>query len=78
MLEREESGGIQSRCPDAYLQVMLGLSFANSRQALCCFVLCCWSASEGGVEVGVTAGEARAGVEVEICALEVGALSSIA
>ena len=25
----------------AHLQVMLGLSFANSTQAACCFMLCC-------------------------------------
>jgi hypothetical protein len=78
MLECEESGGIQSRCPDAYLQVMLGLSFADSRQAVCCFVLCCRSAAEVGVEAGVTAGKARAGVEGEVGALEEGALFSIA
>jgi hypothetical protein len=46
--ERVENSGLLSRgraksnhSPfDAHLQMMLGLSFANSKQSVCCLVLC--------------------------------------
>ena len=40
-IELPPHGGPRSRCREAHLQVMLGLPFANSTQAACCFMLCC-------------------------------------
>jgi len=62
----------------AYLRVMLGLSFANARRAVCRFVSCYSCATEVGAEVEATADEACAGAGVGTCAFEVGALSNIA
>ena len=39
--DRDDRAAVRSHCPDAYLQVILGLFFANSTQSACCFMLCC-------------------------------------
>ena len=46
----------QSHCPDAHLQVMLGLSFANSRQTACCFARCAASPELSFGEIGCAVG----------------------
>jgi hypothetical protein len=42
----------QSHCPDAHLQVMLGFSFANSRQVACCFARREASSELSSAEIG--------------------------
>lgn len=60
---------VDGACADYYLQIMLGLSFASSRQAWCCFAAAAGSASVTDavaltLPFGVTAGLSGAAVEM--------------